>query len=300
MTTLAISEQQERFLALGRGFQESYDQIRRYPYSSWVVPFWDRVERELEARLLPLPPWDFLCDDYVRGMMFVFGNRPDFDAKLRMVRTLPAVAARPEVAREDAVGQPEILAAGELETSHNTVHHLYHLAEYVAATGCNLHALATVVEWGGGYGNMARLFRRILERPTTYVIVDLPLLTCLQWLYLASVFGENQVHLVSAPGTPFQEQKINLLPVSLLHDYPIAADLFLSTWALSESSRHAQEYVVRRNGWFGARRLLLGYQKNDIHREEFVDPAILEQGVQELGGRIKPFPFGEGQHYGFA
>ena len=93
--------------------------------------------------------------------------------------------------------------------------------------------------------------------------------------------------------------KINLLPVSLLEEHRLETDLFLSTWALSERSRHAHEYVVERER-FGARRLLLGYQKNDIHRDEFVDPAVLERGVGALGGRIKPFPFGDGQYYAFA
>lgn len=285
-------------MALRPGFRACYERIRRHPYSSWVVPFWNRMERELESRLLPAPPWNFLCDDHVRGMMFVFGNRPAFEAKLATVRAMPAVAARPDVAHEDAVGQPEILPS-ELHTSHNTVHHLYHLAEYVAETGTDLHGVNTVVEWGGGYGNMAKLFQRILQRPTTYVIIDLPLLTCLQWHYLASVLGEDRVHLVSAPGTTLVPGKINLLPVSLLEEHRLEADLFLSTWALSESSRHAQEYVCERE-WFGARRLLLGYQKDDIHRDEFVDPVVLERGAAAVGGCLKPFPFGDGQHYAFA
>lgn len=297
MTTLT-SDQLELFTTLRPRFRACYDRIRCYPCSSWVVPFWNRMQRELEARLLPAPPCDFLCDDYVRGMMFVFGNRPHFDAKLAKVRALPAVAARPELAHEDTVGKPEILPS-ELHTSHNTVHHLYHLAEYVTDTGTDLHGLDTIVEWGGGYGNMAKLFHRLLQRPTTYVIIDLPLLVCLQWLYLASVLGEDRAHMVSEPGMGLVPGKINLLPVSLLEDHRLEADLFLSTWALSESSRHAQEYVVERE-WFGARRLLLGYQKNDIHRDEFVDPTVLERGVDALGGSIKPFPFGDGQYYAFA
>ena len=103
---------------------------------------------------------------------------------------------------------------------------------------------------------------------------------------------------MDTPQATLKKGRINLLPVSLLHRHWLAPDLFLSTWALSESSRHAQEHVVQR-GWFGARRLLLGYQKDDIHRDEFVDPEVLEHGARTLGGTTKLFPFGENQHYAF-
>ena len=107
----ADAEQIARFETLRRRFADLYLAMKTLPYQEWVVPFWSRMEQHLEARLLPEPPLDFLCDDYVRGMMFVFGGQADFERKLRTVRTLPAVAADPRIAREDRVGAPEILGS---------------------------------------------------------------------------------------------------------------------------------------------------------------------------------------------
>lgn len=57
---------------------------------------------------------------------------------------------------------------------------------------------------------------------------------------------------------------INILPICFLKGLKLRADLFISTWVLSESSKFSQNYVAS-NRWFGAENILIAYQKNDIH-----------------------------------
>ena len=292
--------QQHRFTELAPRFAAHCQQMRSFPYDDFIVPFWTDVETRLEAILLPEPPATFLENNVIRGMMFVCGDGPEFEDKLAIAHADMTIVREPRILSEDPVGAPELL--GDPPTSHNTLHHVHHLVRYGQHTQLDWSAVNVVAEWGGGYGNLCKLLHRLRSCATaedlTYIIIDLPLMTTLQWLYLSSVFGEERVHLLDAPGTAPKVGCINLLPVGLLDHYTIEADTFVSTWALSESTAHAQRYVVDRQ-WFGAKRVLLGYQKNDVHRDDFVEPQALEAGLQAKGGQVLPFPFAPDNYYGF-
>jgi hypothetical protein len=161
--------------------------------------------------------------------------------------------------REDIVGRPR-LRLRRYVTSHNRVHHLYHLTRYQEATGKDLSQVDVALEWGGGYGGFARLFRRL--RRCTYILADVPAMSALQWLYLSSVLGPDEVNLMTGPESAIADGKINLLPSGLIAQAP-AADFFISTWALSESTPAAEEYVEERD-WFGADRLLLAFSEGTL------------------------------------
>lgn len=100
-------------------------------------------------------------------------------------------------------------------TSHNTVHHLYHLAYYQEKTGIDFRKINTVVEWGGGYGNLAKIFKRLVKKDNTYVIFDVPLLSCIEWLYLATIFGKGKVNVLTTSKGKIQKGKFNLIPSSV-------------------------------------------------------------------------------------
>lgn len=71
--------------------------------------------------------------------------------------------------------------------SMNLIHQAYHLTQWERATGKRIEALDTIVEFGGGYGAMALLCKRI-GFEGRYVIYDLPEFSLLQEYYL-SQFG---------------------------------------------------------------------------------------------------------------
>ncbi len=130
----------------------------------------------------------------------------------------------------------------------NAVHHLYHLARWEEATGCDLRDIGSVVEWGGGYGSLARICLR--RNPALgYTIVDLPLLTAVTEVYLGlcGLRVDEDTETVRVR---------SLAPSSPIPDEP--CDLFVSTWALDESSRLAQEKTAE-SGFYGAERLLLAF-----------------------------------------
>lgn len=250
---------------------------------------WHTRNGELAASLLPRPARDFIRHPVIRFTMFVDGRHNE--EKLRVAESVLELGKLRRVLAEDPVGNPPPCRwpKGELITSSNTVHHAHHLARFIAATGADPSRIARVVEWGGGYGNFAKLFRRLHRGAPTYVIVDTPLFSCVQWLYLGSIFGPDEIELITGEETRIAEGKINLVSITAIERLAPTADLFVSTWALNESTPAAQRYVTERD-WFAAPRLLLG-----MH-----DGEPLIRAACEGGARCVPLgPFMPHQNYVF-
>lgn len=110
-------------------------------------------------------------------------------------------------------------------TNAATVGHANHLRHYQAMTGSSLLAQDCIVEFGGGYGSMCRLARR-LGFAGRYVIFDIPPILALQRYYLG-LHGIDAEYAAEAPTV-------------LCHSLADAARfmqpqaVLMSTWALSE------------------------------------------------------------------
>ena len=66
------------------------------------------------------------------------------------------------------------------------IHHAYHLAQFEEKTRTQVHEIDFVLEFGGGYGSMCRLFYNLGFRGR-YVIFDLPSFSALQIYYLKTL-----------------------------------------------------------------------------------------------------------------
>lgn len=263
----APAEVLARYEALADRFAAVYEEVvGAGDLDGWVRDDWQARNAALEDAVLPRPPRDFIRHPSVLHSMFVGARYARHE--------LPALVARHgdrlrELLDEDAVGEPPTIPGhdGTYETSSNLVHHLHHLTRYEEATGARLAEAATVVEWGGGYGSMARLLRRLVP-PQTIVVVDTPLFTAIQWLFLSAVLGPDEVDL--GDGSEVRAGAVTLVPVTRAEHLAVDADLFLSTWARNESPPRAQDLVVDRD-WFGARSLLLGMHGTDPFAERVLD-----------------------------
>ena len=121
-------------------------------------------------------------------------NGGDYIAYRKKIKFIQSVFKNPaELLREDYIGLPHIVGIRYV-TSENRTHHAYHLASYEVAVKKSISQWSNVVEWGGGYGDMARLVKR-LNNGCTYIIIDITELCVLQYVYLYSLLGE-EVNLV--------------------------------------------------------------------------------------------------------
>ena len=76
-------------------------------------------------------------------------------------------------------------------TSANTIHHLYHIVQFEKETNIKLTDLDYILEFGGGYGNLAKLAHRLKFRGK-YVIYDFPIFGIIQKFYLNHLDWEGE------------------------------------------------------------------------------------------------------------
>jgi len=286
--------QQEMFPLLQREFCDKYQGLKGRNIEHFISPTWRTNNDQLERAFKAGPPFGFLNISTIKDAMFVDAGGRWLETELSFLeRRLPRARLK-SLLKEDWVGQPPLRSATYM-TSHNSIHHLYHILRFVELTGCDVGEIEAVVEWGGGYGNLAKLFKRLSSPSCTYVIVDTPLFSVLQWLYLTTVLGRDRVNLIGQPGETIQPGRINLVPLCYIDEQSLDAELFISTWALSESSRYCQDYVETRN-WFGARRLLFAYQDNS---EAFPHAERLGRVAAAHGAIIDDIECLPANHYAF-
>ncbi|GAA2789752.1 hypothetical protein GCM10010533_29940 [Mycolicibacterium pallens] len=248
-----------QFNDLAKLFAEHFRRVQNCVDPRYVRPDWVARNLELERHLLPVPPVDFLRHPAIRYQMFV-------DERV-VAHELPFIRRRlpdDHLLAEDPIGDPPTttLPDSGVRTSSNTVHQLFHLLRYEETTGRQLGDIGTVVEWGGGFGSLMRLLVRRHGGQPTCVIFDTPIFSAVQWLYLSAVLGEGGVVLHSSAPVEPVAGRINLVPIGLAMDTTVAADLFISNWALNESTSAAQHDVIARD-WFGAHSLLLAMHAGD-------------------------------------
>lgn len=118
--------------------------------------------------------------------------------------------------------EPALSGLGHDAHYRNLVNQAYHVKRWEDATGQRLEALISIYEFGGGYGALAHLARRLGFRGR-YVIHDLPEFVLLQRYFLATV-GVEVEHA----------------------DEPQAADLFVALYSLSETPATLRHKFGRR------------------------------------------------------
>jgi hypothetical protein len=295
--TLAIekSAQRERFEALALSAPERYEAIREFHPPEFSVPDWLGHMRALEQEFSPAPPFDFLRAPRILFTMFILAGGRALRAQLAELQTGSTAMRLAELLDEEYVGDP-VLMERRFRTSHQTIHHLYHLERFVSATTVNVAQLDKVVEWGAGYGNQARVFRRLHGGRPTQILIDLPLFSLLQWLYLSTVFAHEEVLLADSECAAICEGCINIVPVGLSQLVAADTDLFISTWAISEAARPAQDHVIDERDWFGARHLLLAHQRTT---RSFPEAERVGQLAAAQEARVEPLRVMRGSRYAF-
>lgn len=162
-----------------------------------------------------------------------------------------------EILVEDFVGRPYVIS-NRFKTSFVRIQHLCHYIQYEIKTTYLLRDIGSVVEWGGGYGDAARLYLKI--RPdTTYSIIDLPIMSAIQYSYLSSIFPDSMVNLVVNEKQDVKHHAINLIPLCFASSVQIEAEMLISTFALTETNRATIDFIINHK-MFGAQHFLFAYQ----------------------------------------
>lgn len=165
----------------------------------------------------------------------------------------------------------------EFNCSINALGQLYFFAKMLERNRPeNIHL---IIELGGGYGCLARVAKMILPS-ITYVLIDLPEYLVIQALFLRSTLPGVTIKVHTALPESFEPGIVHLVPVFLLSDLTINADLFISTAALSETPEYVQKLVVEKR-FFDAPSSYITGQLNQWGSDyNFVHHGIVMQGIR--------------------
>lgn len=177
--------------------------------------------------------------------------------------------------------------------STNTIHHLYHLSRFL-----NLKEgskIKTIIEWGGGYGNMAKLSFETFNNLNRYTIIDLPEFIVLQYIYLSSYYGAENVRVVR--DVKDIKDGINLISVNDSISMKFGKyDMFLSTWAITESTLFCQE-LVNNFGFLNCENLLIAYHQCGDHIPFMYESTIMDKKLKKIGAYIEQIDFIPGVNF---
>ncbi len=236
------AEMQETYRAL----VSSRDHHKEF-YSKIVHADGNAKSRVLREYLLGDPVEDFLLHPVIKTSMVRKLNLTNPELEYILHHTNADT-------RKALLGFQETYIGGLSKSVHaincsgNSLAAMYYLARAMDFYGGKIN---TIVEFGGGYGSLAALAK--LTMPSiTYVIIDLPEVCAIQSLYLKKIMPEVvKVH-YEVPRS-FEQGFIHLIPAYLLSQISLdEVDLFISTFAITESTLFAQQCIAQQVNFFNA------------------------------------------------
>jgi hypothetical protein len=153
------------------------------------------------------------------------------------------------------------------QTDDNTISHLYHIKFWEEKTANKIQDVKSIIEWGGGYGNLCRIIRMI-NTDCEYTIFDFEQICKIQNSYITCFYICNGVSILKAKSI-----KLKFIDNEYFKCNDFNCDLFISTWALNESSLDAVKCVI---GNLDTNKFLLTYYKGEMFEES---ATLIESGL---------------------
>ena len=123
----------------------------------------------------------------------------------------------------------------------------------------NLFTLSDrIIEFGGGYGDLASLIYKNNHNKPTYIIIDTPVLCKIQFFYLSSIYDGN-VFLVTDENKVIKDNAINIVPLNLIDVIDFKAGAFWATYSLTETNFNVLDLVCKAN-FFGSEHYFFAYE----------------------------------------
>lgn len=231
-----IAELKERI----RNHKTRTKQITYFAGNEWV----DKLER-LNHLILADNLGRFLRWDVIQDTMFVT-KAAYIKTELEHLRRKSLWKKRWRGAiQEVAVGNP-VPFSEHPQSSANLIHHAYHICKLEENTGVEIGDQQFIFEFGGGYGSMCRLARK-LGFKGTYVIFDLPPFSALQRYYLEAIgVTVYDGHLHEEYGDcAFCLSDLKQLRTLLSRSRNRKEKfLFIATWSISEAPLELRHHIM--------------------------------------------------------
>ena len=124
---------------------------------------------------------DFLQKGFIQQMFFIHNRLFLYNQYLELKNSTNWKFWK-KILIEDKIGSP-VRYFLKPWTSGNRIHHAYHLKKFCDHSKKSLKEFDYIFEFGGGYGLMAKIFKKI-NKKSTYIIFDTAEVSLIQYYYL--------------------------------------------------------------------------------------------------------------------
>jgi hypothetical protein len=271
LTISTVSRTQDLFQATWTEMQHQYGNVTRVLNEKfkdcareYIHPHWLSYQTEIKSLLLGNPNPNFLSNRALVASMvrsgFQYAQKYEVCFLKRCIaedtRTLIAKYKEPSVSK-----LPH--ECRDFDCSTNALGQLYYAGNVLE----NNKNLKTIVEYGAGYGCLANIFKQIFPS-STIVLIDLPELLAIQYLYLSLSLPGVEIIMHTEVPLELKERAIHLIPTFFVKDLVIKADLFISTFAISESSASSQKIVCEKNFFDSSICFIVGQLQHSFFENE--------------------------------
>ena len=188
-----IDELQKKALELENSNKKNYKQTHKI------------FSKETLKLILDKKLKNFLKNSFIQKMFFVH-NRYFLKSYLDEMKRAKNWKYWKNMLTENNIGSPVRYFLDPF-TSGNKIFQTFHLKKYQEFSKINLKDHDIIMEFGGGYGNMAAIFKKKINKKCKYIIFDTPEVNLLQFYYLK----RNKI--------PVSFHKVNSNSVALISSY---------------------------------------------------------------------------------
>ena len=295
-------------------YKSIYDQIKDEYDSSLITEFWLGMSKQIGENFSTQGAaldGKFTHDPSIESTMVsntgeIAKILPDVYAYLKarwpnpewfiyLVRTMSTV--RSSLAIQD-ITTMNIGDYDAVFTDWNMIYKLYELLHFLdEMPNVDMYKIRNIVEFGGGYGAMARLMTTLYPW-INYTIIDLPSLLAVNYCYLNDWYyapfvgiAEHRVkpikfNLVTAKNkailTAPSHQVINFVPIGLAKEVDISGEMFIAVASLNEAPDKCINWVADKD-YFGAKCALTVHWFNEVFSARLAEKHPIVNGI------FKPF-----------
>lgn len=214
---------------------------------------WEHYRKILRQHVRDWEPARFLTWPTITCTMFV-GEAPYSKAEYDALLALPDFRYIKAGLREVDFGAVRRLSFAS-QTSGNLVHQMTHLTQWSQSPQAYLPGMKLIVEFGGGYGAMAKICFA-LGFKGRYILVDLPELLLIQEYYLSNIGITAEYH----------------------HDWAGECDMLIACYAFGETPKKRREQFF---AGIDARNYLF------CHQDTHLDVPDIQQMMLDLTAKKK-------------
>jgi putative sugar O-methyltransferase len=255
---------------------EQLEQQYKNLMSLYVHPYWQKVRKEMQKFLMTK-----LGEDYLRSNLILHnlgggrgGITKDKQEKLSYILSKnDKVRQFMQTYTDSRVGKPILYRNISFNKSMivpSSLDYIYYLARIVR--DFNSH-IETYVCFGGGYGGFSRIVR-LYNPKATVLIIDLPEMLALQQLYHAINFPTLPLVSHFKPSQHILEGGLNLLPVWWLRKINWKPEIFISTFALTETTDYLIKEVIKTNLLSAKHIFILGGKNSFFNTHNTLLPLV--------------------------